>query len=76
MSKTKALNRIIIDIEKCKGCELCVIECKEGVIKVSDKLNAKGYYPAVVVDISKCTGCTFCAITCPEAIIEVIREGE
>ena len=76
MTKNKTVNKITINTEKCKGCELCIVECKQEVIKISDKLNAKGYYPAEFIDNGKCTGCTFCAIACPEAIIEVTREEE
>lgn len=72
----KKKNKIIIDIEKCKGCLLCVSECKEGIIIVSKELNSKGYYPVTIKDMDKCTGCTFCAIACPDGIIKVIREEE
>lgn len=69
-------NRIVIDIDKCKGCKLCTIECKEGIITISKEVNKFGYNNAMVIDMSKCTGCTMCAISCPEGIIEVIREEE
>lgn len=69
-------NKVIINFQRCKGCSLCVVECKENIIKLSDNLNKLGYHPAEITDMSKCTGCTFCAIACPEGIIEVIREEE
>ena len=72
----KKKHKVIIDIEKCKGCRLCISECKEGLIIVSDKLNSKGYHPITIKDMEKCTGCTFCAISCPDGIIEIIREEE
>ena len=67
-------NIVKINEEKCKECGLCVVECKEGIIKISENINEMGYHPAKITDISKCTGCISCAIACPEAIIEVIRE--
>lgn len=67
---------VTIDFEKCKGCRLCIEECKVKIITVSNKLNSKGYYPAIIKDMDKCTGCTFCAISCPDGIIEVIKKVE
>jgi 2-oxoglutarate ferredoxin oxidoreductase subunit delta len=64
--------KIIIDIERCKGCGLCVTACPKGIIIISDKSNKNGFFPAQVVN-SDCTGCAMCAIICPEAIIEVFR---
>jgi 2-oxoglutarate ferredoxin oxidoreductase subunit delta len=72
----KNKNIVIIDLEKCKGCRLCIEECKENIITISKKLNSKGYYPAIITDMDKCTGCTFCAISCPDGVIEVIRKEE
>lgn len=69
-------NKVILDKNKCKGCQLCVVECKEKIIEMSNEINKLGYTPAVITDMSKCTGCTMCAIACPEAIIEVIREED
>jgi 2-oxoglutarate ferredoxin oxidoreductase subunit delta len=69
-------NKVTIKIERCKGCKLCVGECKQGIIKVSDELNKLGYHPVEITNMEKCTGCTLCAIACPEAIIEVIREED
>ena len=69
-------NRVIIKADRCKGCKLCVVECKQQIISMSKEINSLGYYPAVITDMSLCTGCTFCALACPEGIIEVIREEE
>ena len=79
MAKKKKQGKIIIDKERCKGCQLCVSACPQEVITVSRKLNQKGYYPAECVasennENRNCTGCTMCAIVCPEVAIEVYRE--
>ncbi len=71
----KLHGHIKIDIENCKGCELCTSECPQGSLKMSDKINKKGYHYAVLEDDS-CTGCTNCALVCPEAIITVYRESK
>ena len=65
--------RIIIDIERCKGCGLCVAVCPKNGIAVSKKSNKSGYFPAEAAN-SDCTGCAVCAIICPDAAIEVQQD--
>ena len=67
------MGKIKIDKARCKGCYLCVVNCQNGLIKVSPELNIKGIKPAVFSASVKCTGCGMCAMVCPECIIEVYR---
>ncbi len=60
--------------ERCKGCSLCVHFCPKKILAISDRLNAKGFFPAVITDETKCTGCATCARMCPDVVIEVFRE--
>ncbi len=69
----KVLGDVIIDVDKCKGCELCIESCPEDTLALAEKINKKGYQYAVVVNDS-CTGCANCAIMCPEGIITVYRK--
>ena len=69
----KIHGHISINIENCKGCELCVSECPQESLKMSKNINKKGYHYAMLED-DTCTGCTNCALVCPEAIITVFRE--
>jgi 2-oxoglutarate ferredoxin oxidoreductase subunit delta len=61
-----------IDKNRCKGCYLCVVNCPNGLIKVSCEMNIKGVKPAVFSG-GKCTGCAMCAIICPECGISIYR---
>ena len=71
----KIHGHIKIEIENCKGCELCVNECPQDSLKMSKNINKKGYHYALL-DNDTCTGCTNCALVCPEAIITVFRESK
>jgi 2-oxoglutarate ferredoxin oxidoreductase subunit delta len=73
--------RIIIDIERCKGCGLCITVCPKNGIAISKKSNKSGYFPAQPVPSavegvegtsnSDCAGCAMCALICPDVAIEV-----
>lgn len=69
----KVKGEVKIAIETCKGCELCVHECPQETLAMSEELNQRGYHFAVVQDES-CTGCTNCALICPDGAITVYRE--
>lgn len=65
---------IVVDTERCKGCNLCVIACPLKIIRLSQKtVNRKGYPFAEQVVQGMCTGCTSCAIVCPDGCISVYR---
>ncbi|MCL2680137.1 MAG: 4Fe-4S dicluster domain-containing protein [Coriobacteriia bacterium] len=67
--------RIEIDEGYCKGCDLCVVVCPEGIVAMDySRLTAKGYHPAYQTDASKCNACTNCAVICPDVAITVYKE--
>jgi 2-oxoglutarate ferredoxin oxidoreductase subunit delta len=65
--------KIVIEMERCKGCGLCITVCPRNCIVLSQESNKNGYFPAQAKN-TDCTGCTRCAIICPEGIIEVYLE--
>jgi 2-oxoglutarate ferredoxin oxidoreductase subunit delta len=77
--KILATGMIEIESELCKDCKLCISVCPHRLIESSDRMNPKGYYPALFIEKhlkkegKKCTGCGLCAIACPEIAIEVYR---
>jgi 2-oxoglutarate ferredoxin oxidoreductase subunit delta len=69
----KQRGAIVVDIERCKGCELCVEACPTSVIRMERKVNGKGYHFAYMENPEECTGCNNCAIVCPDGVITVYR---
>lgn len=71
MAKVKGA--IVVDIEKCKGCEVCIDVCPADVISMSKDVNGKGYHYMYAQNPEECTGCTNCAVVCPDGVITVYR---
>jgi 2-oxoglutarate ferredoxin oxidoreductase subunit delta len=69
----KVIGAIVIDIEHCKGCELCVEACPTNVIAMEKKVNGKGYHYAYSENPEQCTGCANCGVICPDGVITVYR---
>jgi 2-oxoglutarate ferredoxin oxidoreductase subunit delta len=67
--------QIRIEMDLCKGCELCVKACPQGVLALGMEINAKGYFYARVREQMKCIGCRLCAISCPDVAIEMRVHG-
>ena len=68
----KVKGRVEINIQRCKGCELCTVECKENALSLGDSINIKGYR-YIIPNNGLCTGCVNCALVCPDAVITVYR---
>lgn len=70
-----ATGRVVIDVERCKGCELCREACPKDVLALAEELNNKGYKPVILLDpYHDCTGCALCATVCPDGCITVYRD--
>lgn len=69
-----ARGTVVVDANRCKGCELCTTVCPQHILAMADNFNTRGYRPVVLVDPNdKCTGCTLCAVICPDAVLTVYR---
>ncbi|MCD8292433.1 MAG: 4Fe-4S binding protein [Prevotellaceae bacterium] len=64
---------IVVNTERCKGCNLCAVACPLSVIALSKEVNAKGYRYALQVLDDTCNGCSSCAIVCPDGCISVYK---
>ncbi len=73
---------IEVDVNACKGCELCVPSCPPKVAcltmsnnleEISPNTNIKGYHFLVQFK-DTCIGCGNCAIVCPDSVITVYKK--
>jgi 2-oxoglutarate ferredoxin oxidoreductase subunit delta len=69
----KVRGAIKVDVEKCKGCNLCVVACPSNVIALAREVNAKGYNYAYMAVPEACIGCANCGLVCPDSVIEVYK---
>jgi len=60
-----------IDVDRCKGCGLCVSVCPKKVLGISDKVNTKGYFPAYQARPEDCIFCATCCLMCPDVAISI-----
>jgi Pyruvate/2-oxoacid:ferredoxin oxidoreductase delta subunit len=56
---------VIIDVEECKGCGLCMDACPPKCLDFEPELNAYGVRPMHYLGRG-CTGCGICFYACPE----------
>ena len=77
MAQGKCIFTVKIDVEKCKGCNLCIDACPEGLIVMKGSLNKKGVTPCSFEDAEECCkGCMACARICPECGIAIYKVSE
>ena len=71
MAKIKGA--ILVDMEACKGCGVCTVNCPCKVIELSKEVNGKGYNYSYMKNPDDCIGCANCAIVCPDGVISVYK---
>lgn len=63
------------DIERCKGCNLCVDACPKNCLALdSNYVNAKGYNPVSEAVKDTCVACGNCTMICPDVCITLEKE--
>ncbi len=69
------MNKVTFNVERCKGCGLCVEACPKKILTLDETvLNGKGYHPAKMTEQEKCIACAMCAMMCPDCVIKVEKE--
>lgn len=63
------------NLERCKGCGLCIDACPKAVLTL-DKYtpNSQGYAPVTAENEQACTACASCAKICPDSVISISVE--
>ncbi len=69
----KIKGAVVVNTERCKGCNLCVVACPVDVLALAKQVNAKGYNYAYMEQAEQCIGCASCAYVCPDACITVYK---
>lgn len=73
MSKIKGA--IVVNTDRCKGCQLCVVACPTQVIALAQKkVNVHGYPFVEAAHADACIGCASCATVCPDGCITVYKK--
>lgn len=68
--------KLVIDVDRCKGCGLCVTVCPKKVLEISDKVNKKGYFPAYQARPDDCIFCKACCLMCPDVAITITETAK
>jgi len=67
-----AFRPLDLELDRCKGCGLCVSVCPPHVLALDETIvNALGYHPVRLTNAEACTSCALCARICPDAVFAV-----
>lgn len=58
--------KIVVDNDKCNGCETCVNTCPVGIYEVKDGKSSP-------LNVEECLVCRACEAQCPTGAIQVIE---
>ena len=71
MAKIKGA--VVVNTERCKGCDLCIVACSTNVLSLHKEVNNRGYHYSFMQNPDDCIGCANCGYVCPEGCITVYK---
>ncbi len=64
---------VLIDVDRCKGCALCVAACPKGILALDEtRVNVQGYHPVHLTNPEACTSDAHCARVCPDCVLIIL----
>ena len=66
-AKSRAPEAILIDLDLCKACGICITLCPTDVFDRDD------FGRPVVARLADCTLCAFCERHCPDFAVDIVR---
>jgi 2-oxoglutarate ferredoxin oxidoreductase subunit delta len=64
---------VLIDVDRCKGCALCVAVCPKGILALDEsRVNVQGYHPVRITNPDACTSDAHCARVCPDCALTIL----
>lgn len=72
MAKVKGV--VVVNTERCKGCNLCVVACPSDVLELHPReVNNKGYHYVYMKNPDACIGCASCGLVCPDGCLTIYK---
>ena len=66
---------VVVNTERCKGCNLCVVACPSDVLELHPReVNNKGYHFVYMKSPDNCIGCASCGLVCPDGCLTIYKK--
>ncbi|MFA5060765.1 MAG: 4Fe-4S dicluster domain-containing protein [Candidatus Pacearchaeota archaeon] len=62
-----------INVERCKGCGLCVSHCLNNILEMGNDTNQNSYNYPQLIEPEQCVGCRNCYTICPDVCFKIVK---